>query len=135
MITVQTIINQPIEKVWECWNTPNHIQNWCFASSDWHCPKATNDLRIGGKFSTTMAAKDGSFGFDFEGIYSQVVQNQCISYDLEDGRKVNIRFEQTPEGVKITEDFDPETENAPELQQAGWQAILNHFKTYVDGLN
>jgi uncharacterized protein YndB with AHSA1/START domain len=132
MLVVETIVNQPIAKVWQCWTEPTHITNWVFASADWHAPHATNDLTVGGKFLTRMEAKDGSFGFDFEGVYTQVIENQSIQYVMSDGRRVHIMFTQTDSGVKITEAFDPEAQNPHEMQQAGWQAILNHFKLYVE---
>ena len=120
MITVQTIVNAPIEKVWDCWTNPQHITGWCFASDDWHCPKASNDLRVEGSFSTTMSAKDGSFGFDFEGIYTQVEPNKAIAYVLADGRRVEIIFEKMGTTTQIIEKFDPENENPKEMQQTGW---------------
>ena len=132
MITVQTTINAPIDKVWEFWNEPAHIKNWAFASPDWHAPHAENDLRAGGKFSTTMAAKDGSMSFDFEGEYTLVKQNEAIEYIMADGRKVEISFKETPDGVEVIESFDPETQNPEEMQRGGWQAILDNFKSYAE---
>ena len=131
-ITVQTVINAPIEKVWKCWNEPEHVTQWAFASDDWESPSAENDLREGGKFKTVMAAKDKSTSFDFEGVYSAVKENSLIEYDMSDGRHVKIVFEQTPEGVKVIETFDPEQENSEELQRAGWQAIMDNFKKHVE---
>ena len=133
-ITVQTTINAPIETVWDCWNDPKHITHWAFASDDWEAPSAENDLRVGGKFKIVMAARDGSARFDFEGTYSEVVQHSRISYIMDDGRKVTIEFAQTPQGVEVIETFDPEQENTRELQQAGWQAILDNFKKYVESV-
>ena len=130
-ITIETTVNAPIEKVWEYWNKPEHITKWAFASDDWHAPASENDVRTGGKFKTRMEAKDGSSGFDFEGTYTNVKENELIEYEMSDGRKVSVKFEQTPEGVKITETFDPENENTPEVQRSGWQAILDNFKKYV----
>ncbi len=132
MLLVETIVNQPITKVWQCWTEPTHIKNWVFASADWHAPHAINDLTVGGKFLTRMEAKDGSFGFDFEGVYTEVIENQSIKYVMADDRQVHIAFTQVDSGVKIIEAFDPETENPHELQQAGWQAILNNFKLYAE---
>lgn len=131
-ITVQTIIKAPIEKVWEYWNKPEHITKWAFASDDWEAPAAENDVRVGGKFKTTMTAKDKSESFDFEGIYTALKEHNLIEYDMSDGRHVKVEFEQTPEGVKVTETFDPENENPEELQRSGWQAILDNFKKYVE---
>jgi len=132
MITVQTTINASIEKVWEFWTLPEHITKWAFASPDWHSPYAENDLTEGGKFTTTMAAKDGSVSFDFWGEYTLIKQNEAIQYTMGDGRKAEITFKQTSNGVEIIESFDPESENPEEMQRGGWQAILDNFKSYVE---
>lgn len=132
MITVTTTVNATVEKVWDFFTTPEHIKKWNNASPDWHTPAAENDLQLGGKFVYTMAAKDGSFSFDFWGIYTTIVPFKEIAYTLGDERKVNVKFEQTEEGTLITESFEPETQNTLELQQMGWQAILNNFKSYVE---
>jgi uncharacterized protein YndB with AHSA1/START domain len=134
MITVQTTINAPIETVWESWTTPKHITKWNNASDDWHTPYAENDLKVGGKFKSTMASKDGAMSFDFEGEYTLVEQNKAIEYVMADGRKVEVSFAVTPSGVELIESFDPETENSEELQRGGWQAILNNFKKYTESL-
>jgi uncharacterized protein YndB with AHSA1/START domain len=132
MITVKSTINASIDKVWELWTLPEHITKWAFASSDWHSPYAENDLQEGGKFSTTMAAKDGSMSFDFGGKYTLVKQNEAIQYVMGDGRKAEITFTATPDGVEIVQSFDPETENPEEMQRGGWQAILDNFKNYAE---
>lgn len=132
MITVQTTINAAIDKVWDFWTLPEHIKKWSFASPDWHTPYAENDLREGGKFKSTMAAKDGSMSFDFEGEYTLVKQNEAIEYIMTDGRKVEIIFKETPNGVEIIESFDSETQNSEEMQRGGWHAILDNFKSYVE---
>ncbi|OGC78215.1 polyketide cyclase [candidate division WWE3 bacterium RIFOXYD1_FULL_39_9] len=134
-ITIQTSVMSSISKVWECWNEPKHITNWAFASDTWEAPSAENDLRVGGRFRTAMAAKDKSAGFDFEGTYTAVEEHKLIEYDMDDGRHVKAVFEETPDGVKITQTFDPEDENSEELQRSGWQAILDNFKRYVETLN
>ena len=131
-ITIETIVNAPIEKVWEYWNGPDHITKWAFGSDDWEASNAQNDLKVGGKFSTTMSAKDKSASFDFEGVYTVVKEHELIEYDMSDGRHVKIEFKETPDGVKVTETFDPEDENTEELQRNGWQAILANFKKYVE---
>lgn len=131
-ITVKATINAPIEKVWAKWSSPEDIKQWCSASDDWHVPNAENDLQQGGKFSTRMEAKDGSFGFDFGGVYDQVKTNELISYTLGDGRKVKIVFSSNGDQTDVTETFDPENQNPPEMQQAGWQAILDNFKKYTE---
>jgi uncharacterized protein YndB with AHSA1/START domain len=134
VVTIETTVNAPISKVWECWTGPNHITKWCNASPDWHTPSASNDLRVGGEFTTRMEAKDGSFGFDFGGVYTTVINNERIEYTLGDERKVKILFESTADGIKITESFDTENQNPVEMQRAGWQAILNNFKFYTESI-
>ena len=131
-ITIETTVHAPVEKVWKYWTEPNHITKWNSASEDWHTPFSENDLRVGGKFSSRMEAKDGSFGFDFGGVYDEVKLNDFISYTIGDGRKVEITFIHEENDTKIIEVFDPETENTIEMQQAGWQAILNNFKKYAE---
>lgn len=132
MITVQSTINASIDKVWKFWTLPEHIKNWSFASAEWHTPYAENDLREGGKFKSTMAAKDGSMSFDFGGEYTLVENHKAIEYVLDDGRKVEISFAETPDGVEVIQSFDPETQNSEEMQQGGWNAILDNFKSYVE---
>lgn len=132
IITVETIVNAPVAKVWECWTSPEHITQWNNASDDWHTPHAENDLRVGGKFLSRMEAKDGSFGFDFIGVYEEVDENKSIVYTIEDGRKVAIAFISEGGSTEVTESFEAEDMNSIELQQEGWQAILNNFKKYVE---
>lgn len=132
MITVKSHINAPIKTVWEYWTNPEHITKWNNASDDWHTPYAENDLRTGGKFKSTMAAKDGSMSFDFEGEYSLVEPNKTIKYAMPDGRKVEVYFSEISGGIDITESFDPENQNPEEMQRQGWQAILDNFKKYVE---
>lgn len=131
-IEIQTTINAPVDKVWKHWTEPESIMKWNNASDDWHTTRAENDLRKGGRFSSRMEAKDGSFGFDFTGEYDDVKTNELISYTMEDGRKVKITF--TPNGneTKVVETFDAENENPVEMQRGGWQAILDNFKKYVE---
>ncbi|GEO04362.1 hypothetical protein AAE02nite_20260 [Adhaeribacter aerolatus] len=134
-IKVETTIQAPVEKVWQYWTEPRHITQWNQASDDWHTPRAENDLRVGGAFLSRMEAKDGSFGFDFTGNYTEVQEHQQISYTMEDGRKVQILFEGNGPETTVIETFDAETNHSPEMQQAGWQAILNNFKNYVEASN
>lgn len=131
-ITVETVVNVPVEKAWEVFTEPEHIKNWAFASDDWHAPYSENDLRTGGKFKNTMAAKDGSFSFDFEGTYTNVEPHRLIEYALGDGRKVSVVFEPQENATKVTETFDPESTNPREMQQGGWQAILNNYKKQAE---
>jgi uncharacterized protein YndB with AHSA1/START domain len=132
MITVQALVDASIDTVWKLWTTPEHIVKWNNASEDWHTPDAENDLKVGGKFKFTMASKDGTMRFDFEGVYTNIKEHSLIAYEMADGRKVKITFENDTEGIKISESFDPETENSEEMQQKGWQAILDNFKKYVE---
>ena len=132
MITIETTVNAPVEKVWDYWNAPEHIIKWNSASPDWHTPRAENDLRPGGKIASRMEARDGSMGFDFWGIYDEVRNNEYIEYTLGDGRKVQISFAANGNTTQITERFDPENVNPREMQQYGWQAILDSFKTYTE---
>lgn len=131
-IIIETLVSAELVKVWDCWTLPEHIVNWNFASSDWHCPKASNDLRQDGKFSYTMAAKDGSVSFDFEGQYTEVILQQHIAYSLADGRQVQVDFIAEGDATKVIETFDPEHVNPAAMQQAGWQAILDNFKKHVE---
>ena len=133
-ITIETVIKAPIENVWEYWNSPEHIKQWAFASDDWEAPYADNDLRVGGKFKTTMAAKDKSMSFDFAGVYTVVEKHKQIEYDFGD-RHTKVEFFQTPEGVRVVETFDPEKENPIEMQRTGWQAILDNFKKHVESVS
>lgn len=132
VITVEATIDAPVSKVWEYWNTPNHITQWCFASDDWHTPTASNDLQPGGKFTSRMEAKDGSMGFDFWGVYDAVTKNEYIEYTMGDGRKVTITFTDLGNSTKVVESFEAENTNPVEMQQGGWQAILNNFKNYTE---
>lgn len=131
-ITVKNTVNAPAEKVWELWTGSEHVMQWNNASDDWHTPKATNDLRPGGKFVFTMASKDGNFSFDFEGIYDAVIEHQRIAYTMADGRKAEITFQADGGNTHIIETFDAENMNAHEMQRAGWQAILDNFKKYAE---
>jgi uncharacterized protein YndB with AHSA1/START domain len=131
-ITVEATINAPVEKVWKLWSEPRHIMQWNNASEDWHTPRAENDLRTGGKFITRMEAKDGSIGFDFEGVYDDVKSNELISYSMSDGRTVKVTFKEQGNNTLVTESFDAESMNPVEMQKQGWQAILNNFKKYAE---
>lgn len=131
-ITVESTVQAPVEKVWQYWIGPEHITKWCAASDDWHAPRAENDARTGGKFSTRMEAKDGSFGFDFGGVYDEVKQHEVIEYTMEDGRKVNVQFTSNGNETKVVETFDAENTHPVEMQRTGWQAILDNFKKYVE---
>lgn len=132
IITVEATMNAPVEKVWDLWTDPKHIVHWNNASDDWHTPKAENDLRVGGKFLSTMEAKDGSWGFDFSGEYSKVEQHKQIEYTLDDGRKVQVSFISKENETTVTETFEAEQTHTIEMQKAGWQAILDNFKKYVE---
>ena len=131
-ITIHVTISAGIQKVWNYYTQPEHITKWNFASPDWHCPSASNDMRIGGKYTARMEAKDGSFGFEFEATYSEITENQKFVYIMPDGREVSVSMNEDNHLTNITVCFDAETENPVDLQRAGWQAILNNFKNYVE---
>src|SRR6185369_3376508 len=131
-ITVENTVNASVEKIWKFWTGVDHITKWNSASEDWHTPRATNDLRTGGKFTSRMEAKDGSMGFDFGGTYSDVKPNQFIAYTMDDGRKVSVAFSSSNNITKVIETFEAETINSIELQRAGWQSILDNFKKYTE---
>lgn len=135
MITVKTTIHSSIELVWAAWTSAEHITQWTFASDDWHAPYAEIDLKVGGRFKTTMAAKDESFSFDFSGTFTTVEQYKTIAYTMDDGRKAVIEFSQENGDVTVVESFEPESQNSLEMQETGWQLILNNFKNYVDTLS
>ena len=132
-ITVSISIDATLDKVWACWTHPNAITKWNFASPEWHCPKATNDCRVGGEFHYRMAAKDNSASFDFWGTYTAVEPKKQLAITLGDHRKMTVHFESKNDGVTVTETFEAEAQNPPELQRAGWQAILDNFRLYVEG--
>jgi uncharacterized protein YndB with AHSA1/START domain len=134
-ILVETIVSVPIEKAWEAWNQPEHIKQWNFAHESWCCPSAENDLQPNGKFSYRMEAKDGSFGFDYKGIFNEIRKPEFLSLTLGDGRQVEVSFERIDgESTKITERFDPEAQNSIDLQRSGWQSILKCYKAYVENM-
>jgi uncharacterized protein YndB with AHSA1/START domain len=133
-ITVQTTVNTSVDSVWKFWTLPEYITKWYQASDDWHAPYAENDLKKNGKFKTIMAARDGSTGFDFEGVYSRIQKNKIIEYILTDGRKVKVSFTRQGSKTKIVETFEPENINSPERQRAGWQTILDNFKKYTESI-
>lgn len=131
-ITTQATINAPVQRVWELYTTPEHVTQWNNASDDWHSPRAENDLRVGGKFLYRMEAKDGSAGFDFEGIYTDVKEHERIAYSMSDGRTVEVTFTDQGNETTVTVAFDPEQKNSLEMQRAGWQSILDNFKKYAE---
>ena len=132
-ITVQTAVKAPLDRVWRAWNDPEDIKRWNAASDDWHTPSSSVDLREGGRFSARMEAKDGSMGFDFEGVYTRIVPGRLIEYRIGDGREVSVEFREKDGQVSVCETFDAETQNPPEMQRGGWQSILDSFARYVEG--
>ena len=132
VITVENIINAPVEKVWDYWTKPEHITKWNNASDDWHTPRAENDLQVDGSFVSRMEAKDGSMGFDFSGTYDAIRNKEYIEYTLTDGRKVKVFFSVQGNSTKVVESFEAENTNSIEMQQGGWQAILDNFKKYTE---
>lgn len=131
-ITVQTLVEAPLELVWRCWTEASHITQWNFASEDWCCPHVENDVQNGGLFNWRMEAKDGSFGFDFDGKYDHVIPLQLIEYTMGDGRRVKIEFNVEGPHVVLSESFEAEGTHTDEMQRAGWQSILNNFKKHTE---
>jgi uncharacterized protein YndB with AHSA1/START domain len=131
-VTVEKQIHAPIAAVWLAWNTPADIVQWNNASDDWHTTHATVDLRVGGNFTSRMEAKDGSMGFDFAGTYRNIVHHALIEYEMADAREVLVEFHDAPSGVMVRETFDAESANSVELQQQGWQSILDAFAKFVE---
>jgi uncharacterized protein YndB with AHSA1/START domain len=132
LITVKASINAPLSQVWEKWTSAHHVTKWNFASPDWYCPSAENKVVEGGEFHHLMAAKDGSFQFDFWGTYQKIEPQKSIEILLGDSRKMFVSFEKSRDQTIIEERFEPENENSEALQQAGWQAILDNFKQYAE---
>jgi uncharacterized protein YndB with AHSA1/START domain len=131
-IKVEAVINAELSKVWQAWTDASHIVHWNFASPDWHCPSANVDLCVGGVNFTRMEARDGSFGFDFKCVYELIEAEKRLVSRMEDGRKIEVSFVSQGDGILLTEIFDAENQNPIELQQMGWQSILNNFKSYVE---
>ena len=133
-IHTEAVVDVERARAWTLWNAPEHIVNWNFATDDWHCPSAENDLQVGGRLLYRMESIDGSFGFDFEGVYDEIAPEELIAYTLGDGRKVRTSFEATGGKTKIATAFDAESEHPAEMQRAGWQAILDNFKRYAESV-
>ena len=132
VITIETTVKAPFDKIWDVWNKPEHITKWATASEDWHTTRSENDLREGGKFVSRMEAKDGSMGFDFGGVYDSIKPNESIEYTMSDGRKVKTTFNVNGDTTRIVQSFDAEQTNPVEMQRMGWQAILDNFKRYTE---
>lgn len=133
-ILIGAHIHSDIDTVWDAYINPEHIKNWNSASPDWHCPEASSDFRVGGEFHSTMAARDGSMSFDFWGTYTEIVHHSLIAYTMGDGRMAEVEFQHDEHCTNVIVEFEPETENTVELQQTGWQAILDNFGEYADTL-
>lgn len=131
-ITVTATVNADVEKVWDYYTNPEHITKWNFADPSWQCPSALNDMRVGGKYSARMEAKDGSFGFDFEATYDEIVEGEKFIYTMPNGRQASVAFKANGDQTDVEVTFDPENQNSLEMQKNGWQAILNNFKSYTE---
>lgn len=131
-LTIQAEIHAPIEKVWKYWTSPEHITQWNFADPSWQCPWAENDLQPGGVYKARMEARDGSFGFEFEAVYDEVSFPSVIAYTMADGRKAVTNFSESGNITQVTTRFDAESQHSPEMQQKGWQAILDNFSKYTE---
>lgn len=134
MITIQTTVKNSIENTWNAFTNPEHIIHWNFAGEDWHCPKASNELAVGGQLNARMEAKDGSVGFDLIGIYDEIIPFEKIVYHFEDGRNIIVTFEKTSDGVLVTESFDPENIHNEEMQRTGWSMILENFRLHAESI-
>jgi uncharacterized protein YndB with AHSA1/START domain len=134
VVRVSVNVNVPLKLAWEIFAEPDHIVNWNFATEEWHCPSATNDLRLNGSFSWRMEARDGSMGFDYAGKYNTVAEFEHIELSLDDGRKVWITFSEHDDQVEVAETFEIEDENAAEMQKIGWQNILNNYRSYAESI-
>lgn len=132
-ITIQATVSADSKKAWDYYTSPAHITKWNFASDDWHCPNAENNMSVGGKYLARMEAKDGSFAFDFEAIYDEITPGKHFTFTMGDGRQVTVTFEDQGAETRVIVVFDPENENPLELQQEGWQMILNNYKKYTEG--
>ncbi len=132
VVTIETTVDASLEKVWNNWTDPAHIVNWNAASPDWHTPRASNDLKVGGELFCRMEARDGSFGFDLKGTYTAVEPLKKLDYVFEDDRKVGVAFSDMNGKTLVVQHFEAETQNPVEFQKAGWQAILDNFKNYIE---
>lgn len=132
-ITIQAVIAADRQKVWNCYTQPEHITKWNFATDTWHCPAASNDMRVGGKYLARMEAKDGSFAFDFEAVYNEIVDGEKFTYTMPDNREIQVSFEKMDDKTRVTVTFDPENVNPVDLQRDGWQSILDNFRRYAEG--
>jgi uncharacterized protein YndB with AHSA1/START domain len=132
-ITIKVTVLADIQKVWNYYTLPEHITKWNFADPSWHCPTASNDMKVGGQYVARMEAKDGSFGFDFEAVYTEINKEKNFTYEFR-GRYATVEFVETNGATEVTVSFDPETENSIELQKNGWLAILNNFKKYTESI-
>jgi uncharacterized protein YndB with AHSA1/START domain len=131
-ITITATVNADVKKVWDYYTNPEHITKWNFADPSWQCPAASNDMRAGGKYSARMEAKDGSFGFDFEATYDEIVEGEKFTYTMPNGRQVTVVFNGNGNQTDVTVTFEPEEQNSLEMQKNGWQAILDNFKKYTE---
>lgn len=131
-IKVEVIVDAAVEEAWNHYLNPESVKGWNFASDDWCCPVAENEVKEGGRFVYRMEAKDGSFGFDFSGTFVTIQTNMALEILLDDNRKVRLSFEAKGTKTRVTEVFEAENQNPVELQQQGWQAILNNYKRFVE---
>jgi uncharacterized protein YndB with AHSA1/START domain len=134
MITIRATVQASTEKAWECYTIPEHITKWNFASDDWHCPAAFNELKVGGTYRVRMEAKDGSFGFDLEATYDSLEPGKSFAYTMADGRPVQLTMQALGNTTEVSIMFEAENQNPIELQRDGWQAILNNYKKYTESV-
>ena len=134
MITIQATVLADTAKAWECYTLPEHITKWNFASDDWHCPSAFNELKVGGTYRVRMEAKDGSFGFDLEATCDSIEPRKSFTYTMADGRPVQLVMRENGNSTEVTLTFEAENQNPVELQRDGWQAILNNYMKYIESV-
>ena len=132
IITIETTVSVSPDIAWEYFTKAEHVLQWNAASDEWHSPRGEADVRTGGTFNFRMEARDGSMGFDFSGVYDEIVPGKLIRYTLGDGRKVQVDFIPVENGVRVVESFEAENTHPVEFQKAGWQAILDNYKRYAE---
>jgi uncharacterized protein YndB with AHSA1/START domain len=131
-VTVAVSVQASPERAWKAFTSPTSVTEWNFASTDWYCPRAQNDLREGGTFCYRMEARDGSFGFDFEGRFLELSPPARLRYSLGEDREVVVQFTQEGERTLVSQSFTPESIHSLEQQRVGWQSILENYKKHVE---
>jgi uncharacterized protein YndB with AHSA1/START domain len=134
-ISVSTTVDVPRSETWHYYTEAEHVINWNFASEDWHCPAARNDLREGGTFAITMASKDGNMEVELEGTYEEIKPEQHIAYTLENGNKVTVDFKDQDDGTRVDIRFEPDPDEDHDSQRDQWEGILGNFRQYAERMH